>query len=665
MTPVRELARVLDPRVARRAAGLLGDFAAAGVLAAADVHAATALGRLGGETDAAVLLAAALCVRGARQGSVVLDLDEVAVSVGAGEEDDVEPPAGQLGAPPPAPAALPWPEPAAWARALWRSPIVGGPSPEVRDRPLRVSGHRVWLDRYWRQEEQLAADLLAAAARPVQGLDLPRLAAALRRLWPGQLADDQRLAAAVAALTRVAVVAGGPGTGKTTTVARLLAVLHDQPGPPPRIALAAPTGKAAARLTEAVAVATAGLGEEDRDRMPAVAATTLHRLLGWRPDARSRFRHDREHRLSADVVVVDESSMVSLTLMARLVEALRSDARLVLLGDPDQLASVEAGAVLGDLTAALLGSGERTAPMRAALQSVVPHDVDLASGPPGAPATAAPVRPAAILRDGFVVLRRVHRFEEGGAIAALAAAVREGDADEALRLLEASGADVRWLPVADSEPVTGVALAALRAAAVAPGAALARAAVDGRAEDALDALDSHRVLCAHRLGPRGVRRWSEQIARWLTEEGATSGPRRADGHSVGDPLLVTSNDPDTGLFNGDTGVVVRDVPGRWGPAGAAVAVFRRGADPFAVQLPRLGDARTLHAMTVHKAQGSQLDRVSVILPPASSPLGTRETLYTAITRARTSVLLVGSPAAVRACVRRPVARATGLRERLR
>lgn len=206
----------------------------------------------------------------------------------------------------------------------------------------------LWLDRYWRQESQVAEELLARADEPVAEPDGAALAASLSRLFPGAAADDQRRAAAVCALSRVSVLAGGPGTGKTTTVAKLLAVLHDQPRPPRQIALAAPTGKAAARLEEAVRSATAELADADRLRLGDLQATTLHWLLGRRPGASSRFKHDRENHLPHDVVV-DEGSMMSLTLISRLLDALRPDARLVLVGDPNQLASVEAGAVLGDL----------------------------------------------------------------------------------------------------------------------------------------------------------------------------------------------------------------------------------------------------------------------------------------------------------------------------
>src|SRR4029450_11100311 len=220
-------------------------------------------------------------------------------------------------------------------------------------RPLRLAGGLLYLERYWQQEELVRVQLQRRFVAPAPEIDPTRLVVALSRLFdhqglgPGET-DNQQLAAAVSALGRVSVLAGSPGTGKTTTVARLLALLRDQPGAALRIPPAAPTGKAAARLEEAVRAATAQLEPEDQRRLGELTASTLHRLLGSLPSNRSRFRHDAANQLPHDVVIVDEMSMVSLTLMARLLEAVRPSARLVLVGDPDQLSSVEAGAVLAD-----------------------------------------------------------------------------------------------------------------------------------------------------------------------------------------------------------------------------------------------------------------------------------------------------------------------------
>jgi exodeoxyribonuclease V alpha subunit len=389
------------------------------------------------------------------------------------------------------------------------------------------------------------------------------------------------------------------------------------------VALAAPTGKAAARLEEAVHDEAARLPVDaaQRERLQAARASTIHRLLGWLPGNRSRFRHGRGNRLPHDVVIVDETSMVSLTLMARLLEAVRGEARLVLLGDPEQLASVEAGAVLGDVVG-----------------PAATRDVPAAEG----------------LGAGVVVLRRVHRF--GGAIAALAAAVQRGDADAAVAALGAGGEGLEWVDADPAAPGSAPRLAGVRGAAVAAGRAMLEAAREGRGRDALDALDAFRLLCAHRRGPHGVAAWSERVEAWLGGELPATG---ADGPWYpGRPLLVTENDHGLRLYNGDTGVVVAR------PDGRLRAVFDRPGGLLEVSPTRLAAVETVHAMTVHKAQGSQFDALAVLLPDPSSPILTRELLYTAVTRARRRLIVVGTEAAVRAAVGRPVARASGLRERL-
>jgi exodeoxyribonuclease V alpha subunit len=315
---------------ATQAIGLLAAFGEAGVLAAADVHVATRLGVLTGETDDRVLLALALTVRNTRLGSVVLDLADAAETIVSEDEELV----GEMD--------LPWPDTNEWSAACAISPLVAD---APGGKPLRIVGSRLWLDRYWRQEAQVADEMLRRGADRPSDLDVATLRTDLAALLDD---DDQRHATSVAATSRISVIGGGPGTGKTTTIARLIAALRRQ-RPELRIALAAPTGKAAARLEEAVRDATASMDDRDRAALDGMAASTLHRLLGRRPGVSSRFRHDRNNRLPFDVVIVDECSMVSLTLMSRLLEALAPAARLVLVGDPDQLASVEAGAVLGDL----------------------------------------------------------------------------------------------------------------------------------------------------------------------------------------------------------------------------------------------------------------------------------------------------------------------------
>ncbi len=481
---------------------------------------------------------------------------------------------------------------------------------------VQVEGDLLYLDRYWREEGQVRDDLVARAGATPPPTDDARLAAKAEALFPGEGYAEQRAAALAAVRQWTTVLTGGPGTGKTTTVAGLLALLTDQAdadGRRLRIALTAPTGKAAARLQEAVEAAQRAdrFTDEDRGRLADLGASTLHRLLGWRPESSTRFRHHRGNKLPHDVVVVDETSMVSLTMMARLLEAVRPDARLILVGDPDQLASVEAGAVLSDLVQGL------------AVRS-----------------------PSAVAS-----LRTPHRY--GRSIGALAEALRDGDADTVLTLLRGDDPAMTLVEPEDEPALDGVRTLLLEHALEVRSAALA-----GDADAAVRALDGHRLLCAHRDGPWGVQHWNRQVERALGD--ATGQPVGASwGHEwyVGRPLLVTANDYGLELFNGDTGVVVRD-----GDELRAVVAGVGEHRTFATS--RLGDVETLHAMTVHKSQGSQAREVTVLLPPDDSPLLTRELFYTAVTRAEERVRVVGTEAAVRAAVGTRAQRATGLRARL-
>jgi exodeoxyribonuclease V alpha subunit len=475
-----------DVQQVRRVGGLLERFNRAGVLGAADVHVALRLRRLGGEHDEAVLLAAALTVRAVRQGSVCLHVTSAqqTTAVDGATAEDL--------------AALPWPDWPAWLAGLEASTLVAVGADGPDDRPLRLVDGLLYLDRYWRQERVIARYVDAAMLAPAAEPDADRLAAALSRLFPRPAPDRQRLAAVVAAHRRLSILAGGPGTGKTTTVAKLLALLQDQADGRLRVALAAPTGKAAARLTDAATAAAAGLPEPDRHRLGVLKASTLHRLLGSRPGARTRFRHDRDNRLPYDVVVVDEASMVSLTMMSRLVDALRPDARLVLVGDPDQLASVEVGAVLGDLV-------RRPAP-----SDVPPLQLEALVGDDLADLSAAE-RDEAVTR-GVVRLSHVYRFSEE--IRTLAEAIRSGSAEAVLAAL---AGDTGSVQLVDVDPAAGTHLDGVRADAVAAGVAQVEAARAGDAAAALAALDRHRLLCAHREGPYGVSVWGQRVEEWLAE----------------------------------------------------------------------------------------------------------------------------------------------------
>jgi exodeoxyribonuclease V alpha subunit len=611
-----------EARFAREASGLLREFNDAGVISAADVHVARQLSRLGAESDEAVLLAVALAVRGPRLGHVHVDLAGIRETAAVDAEEPVDL------------ATLDWPEPAAWIRDVGASPLVrvgdgaagadgaaGGDAaagPDGAARPLRLVGSWLYLDRYWAEEVQVARTLRALDAEAAVDVDAQLLTNGVARLFAGEATGRQAQAAATAVQRRFAVVAGGPGTGKTTTVARIVALLCEQAAGagadrPPLIALAAPTGKAAARLEEAVRAEATRLDVSAamRQQLLGLSASTIHRLLGWRPGSNSRFRHDRNQRLPHDVVIVDETSMVSLSLMARLIEALRTGARLILVGDPGQLASIEAGAVLGDIV--------------------------------GGPADGA--------RPGIVVLDRVHRF--GGGIARVAAAIRAGDADQVMDLLRGGLDDVEWLEV---DVASDDALPAIRAPALSAAFRTLVAARDGRAREALDALATFRILCAHRRGPYGVATWTARMEGWLAAEMPEFDPD--DRWYVGRPLLVNENDYELRLNNGDTGVVVDAGDGR------VACAFSRGEETVLYSPSRLSAIDTVYAMTVHKSQGSQFDAAAVLLPEPGSRILTRELLYTAATRARRRLILAGTEESLRAAVGRPVARASGLGRRL-
>lgn len=567
----------------------------AGALELADAHVGVRLGELCQEPRESVRLAAALAVRALREGSVCLPLSQAGGYTGLAEDGFT-------------PTRVEWPDPSAWAAQLADSPMVTLGADGPSDRPLRLVGESVYLERYHRFERRVVEALVRRRDQAPPRVDEDALEASLARLAKAEAAagrsPDARQEDAARAAVRhwTSVVAGGPGTGKTHTVAKVLSVLADQPAAGGRVQMAAPTGKAALRLGHSVGEALAGLGSE----APAPSGVTLHRLLGAR--GRSGFVHDRANPLGVDTLVVDEASMVSLPLMARVLEALPAAARLVLVGDPDQLASVEAGAVLGDIVGAagLLG-------------------------PP----------------DGGQVVTLEHAYRFSAEIAAAAGAIRDGRADELAALLR-EGRSCR-LVEADCADASPADLPELAGPMLATARQVASAAVRGDAEQATRALETHRLLCAHRDGPYGVARWNRACRHFL----AASIP----GYGVGEwypgqPLLVTENAAP--LWNGDSAVVcVLD--------GRPVAAVARAEGPIVLPPFRLGDAQEQHALTVHKAQGSQYGRVAVILPPPGSPLLTRQLLYTAFTRAVEGVTLFGSAESVAQAVRTPARRASGLR----
>ena len=616
---------------------------AMGVLRDVDVHFARTVARLGGVDDELVLLGLAAASRAPGAGHVCAELDapERLVRLEAS-------------------ATVTWPDPDAWRDALAASAVVGTPSADVEcdDCPLVLDGHRLYLARYWGYQRRLLRALAARAAVLRADVHQPTLVAGLARLFPtdtrgGDGPDLQRAAAAAAVLRGLVVVTGGPGTGKTTTVLGVLALLVEQARAlglaTPRIALAAPTGKAAARMADAIAAGLARLSIE-----PNVAAhvpreaSTLHRLLGWQPRTPTRFRHDAERPLPFDVVVVDECSMVDLALMAKLLDAVPAGARLVLLGDRDQLVSVEAGTILGDVC----GAGERRpSPAFGARLATVcaepAHGADSACEPDAPP-----------IADCVVRLRVSRRFDHAGGIGALARAVNAGDAERALAILsDDHSGQVAWVPLADGDATARAVPAALRRLTV---EGYRRTVQVEGAATALDALDGFRVLAAHRAGAFGAAGLNAMVVDALVRERTV--PREAAGARWwrGQPVMVTENDHAQELYNGDVGVVLADANG-------TLRAWFRGTDgrgPRGVVPARLPAHETVFAMTVHKSQGSEFDEVVLVLPPRPSPVLTRELLYTGLTRAKRRVTVVGSAEVLRAGIAERVQRASGLREAL-
>ncbi|MEO7854752.1 MAG: exodeoxyribonuclease V subunit alpha [Rubrivivax sp.] len=536
------------------------------------------------------------------------------------------------------------------------------PNDIVSSAPMVLRGSRLYLRRYWHHERRIAQQVRLRCSQ-VHAVDTGAANAALTWLFPagespaaeaGPPIDWQKVACALSLRAGLTIITGGPGTGKTHTAARLLALLvTQQPAHRPlRVALAAPTGKAAARLGQSIAVALQpmlALSHADSRLAEGLSqicpARTLHALLGARPDTR-KFRFDLARPLPLDLLIVDEASMIHLEMMDALLAALPDDARIVLLGDKDQLASVEAGAVLGELCHGA-GQGRYSAPTAAYLQDVCGERLPQQGVQGGSP-----------LDQQTVVLQHSRRF--GGAITALAAAVNAGDAVAAKAQLQ-DGADpaIAWLH-ADS-PKRLLALALHGRAGPADGARdgsedgygayvaqLRRRPLPVPADPAVEeawvlellrTFDAFRVLCAVRDGEWGTGAVNLAIEQALTASGAIDRPGDRQGEWYeGRPVMVTRNDPHAGVFNGDIGIVLAS------PGGSSnfKAHFRDGANLRSVAVGRLPPVETAFALTVHKAQGSEFEHTVLVLPASASRAASRELIYTAVTRARSAFTLASA-----------------------
>jgi exodeoxyribonuclease V alpha subunit len=551
--------------------------------------------------------------------------------------------------------------------------------------PLVLAGHRLYLRRYWCLERDVERAIQARMLTPddlaTDGpMDLVRTT--LDTLFPAtqpSAVDWQKVACALAARSAFSVITGGPGTGKTTTVVRLLALLQrlalaHAPHRPLVIRLAAPTGKAAARLKQSIRHAIhqlPGAQPEDavaRDHIP-TEVSTLHRLLGTRPDSRM-FRHDARHPLALDVLVIDEASMVDLEMMAATLQALPAQARLVLLGDKDQLASVEAGSVLGELCRQARDGHYRPETAQW-LQSLtgqpLPEDLQDPQGP--------------ALDQHIVMLRHSHRFDSGSGIGQLAAAVNAGDDRAVQQVLSEAHPDVfehHW-PSVDDERLQALILPPQNPSVGPPGLShylhvmqaqrppleAAPAEWDAWALRVLAAHGQFQLLCALRKGPSGVLGLNARVQAILARQRLID---PAGEWYAGRPVIVTRNDYALGLMNGDVGIAL-PYPQRhrteatldWGLRVAFPT--HDDTHPIHWVLPsRLTAVDTVYALTVHKSQGSEFDHVALLLPPEHTPVLTRELIYTAVTRAKSwfSLIGIGHPRLLQQACRHTVQRSGGL-----
>ncbi|MCX5828441.1 MAG: exodeoxyribonuclease V subunit alpha [Deltaproteobacteria bacterium] len=606
-------------------------------LSALDLHFARFIQGLAGDDAPDVALAAALVSRWRGEGHICLDLSIPAGKfLLPGTNDPVR-----------------CPDLDHWCQTLSESPVAGQPG---EWKPLILVGTRLYLYRYWEYENKLAMILKQRMQADLPAFDENRMRESLDRLFPPPVSDGetdgwqgvdirtdwQKVAAFTAFAKSFSVISGGPGTGKTFTVAKILALLSEQSrGIPLRIALTAPTGKAAARMQEAIQEAKSVLPctEAVKAALPAVAST-IHRLLGSVPHARHP-RYHEDNLLPVDVVVVDEGSMIDLALLSRLVQATPDSARLILLGDKDQLASVEAGAVFGDIC----HTGHRPAYSPAFAETC--RRMTGESIPVQGPGRSVP--PAA---DCHVELLRNYRFHAESGIAAASRAVNDGDGLGALSILKtASAGDARWQPLPTPEALYKSLENTLTEA-------FAGYLTTTDPQDVFGRFNPLRILCVLREGPYGVGHVNNLVEEILHRKKII---RRDTPWYFGRPVLITRNDYTARLYNGDIGIVLPDPEGQNEPR----VFFPTPEGTFRKILPsRLGSYETVFAMTVHKSQGSEFDRVLCLLPDRDTPLLTRELIYTALTRARKDVTIWGREDIFLKAVSRQIERSSGLRDAL-
>jgi exodeoxyribonuclease V alpha subunit len=600
-----------------------------GIVSLLDIHFADFIAGLADKNVPAISLAAALVSSYTRQGHVCLDLSSIEGAKLLKGEDAGDP--------------VIFPELNNWCKHLRETAVVGTPG---EYKPLILDDHsRLYLFRYWQYQEKLADSIRRRIQDTDGNNDIGHLKKELRRFFPVIVAEEinwQSVAAFTALRKQFCVISGGPGTGKTSIIATILALLLKIAGSKRcRIALLAPTGKAAVKLQEAIRNMKANLVCPNgiKDEIPE-EASTIHRMLGSIPGS-PYFRHNADNTLSVDVVVIDEASMVDLALMSKLFQALPSHARIILLGDKDQLASVEAGAVLGDICDT--GTEHNFSPgFCEYCKEITGQTIH----------TRQKRAPEPVIRDCIVQLEKNYRFGSDSGIGAVSHAVNIGDGDRALKLMK-SGVygDIAWKTLAHSNDLPPL---------------MKDIIIQGYGDylkarepfEAFEIFEGFRILSALREGPFGVVALNALAEQILREEGLIKPYMR---WYAGRPVLITRNDYTLQLFNGDMGIVLPDssVNNELRAFFSATDGTLKKFHPF-----RLPEHETVYAMTVHKSQGSEFDNVLLLLPDIESPVLTRELIYTGITRSKKSVDIWGNENVFRTSVSRYIERTSGLRDAL-
>ena len=606
-----------------------------GIFSDIDIHFAGFIERFSADEDPNVFLAAALASRATGSGDICLDLDAAAETLLFEKQDDAD--------------TLICPPLAHWRKTLISSPAVGRPGDKC---PLILDAcNRLYLYRYWEYENKLSDAIRQRAKGDLHDFNSRQLKNVLKRLFPPTNVDEinwQEIAAVIAVLKRFSVITGGPGSGKTFTIARILVLLlecalKDEA----KIYLAAPTGKAAARLAESILEAKELLDCSDdiKNKIPS-EVYTIHRLLkpiGGTP----YFHHNSENILPADIVVVDEASMVDLALMSKLLQALAPETRLLLIGDKDQLASVEAGSVLGDICDRQVAHGF-TKSFLNKIEQLVQNDLS---------DSVSYAKDFSGLQDCITVLQKSYRFTPQSGIGGLSRSVNRGDGDAALALLKnPAEKSITWHEIRSNVNLVRD---------------LSRLIVEGyrkylTIDDpvlAMGEFNRFKILCALKIGPFGVNSINGLAEQVLNREGllphAQPGPHQ---WYRGRPILITQNDYNLGLFNGDIGITL---PNPDSPSDELYVYFPEASGAFK-RFPthRLSGHQTVYAMTIHKSQGSEFDHTILLLPEKDYPLLTRELIYTGLTRARQKVSIWGSESVLKAAIARKIERTSGLRDAL-